>query len=145
MSPAVAVAIIVGGMSICGTLVGFVIQGLMARASKREDWRRQDEVAESAAEVTRVLAEENRKAAAVSEVMLETLKVIHTNVNSNMTAEMKAARDALVALHASLKEIVRLNRVAGNEPTEDALLAIESTKAKIAELNAQLAEREGSA
>lgn len=69
------------------------------------------------------------------------LDVIHTLVNSNMTAAMQAELDATVRELALMREVIALKSEHGRDPSADALAAIESTTKKIAELRAVLADR----
>jgi methanogenic corrinoid protein MtbC1 len=100
----------------------------MHTEDRAADWARQDAAAAAAAAVT------NGK-----------LDVIHTLVNSNMTAAMQAELDAIRRELAMMREVVALNLAAGREPTMETLAAIEATEAKITELSSHLAEREAAA
>jgi hypothetical protein len=91
---------------------------------READWARQDAIA----------AATNGK-----------LDIIHTLVNSNMTAAMQAELDAIRRELAMMREVVALNLAAGREPTVETLAAIEATEAKITKLSSQLAEREAAA
>jgi hypothetical protein len=54
---------------------------------------------------------------------------------------MQSESDAVSRELAMMLEVVELKRVAGKEPTQEVLAAIDATKAKIAELHAKLADR----
>lgn len=69
------------------------------------------------------------------------LDVIHKLVNSNMTAALQAERDATVRELAMMQEVIDLKRVAGHEPSPEALEAIVATKSKISELETTLMDR----
>lgn len=146
----------------------------LRREEKEQDWQRQDDVAAQAvkaaslaqeavaaqaiqaaeaatqaAEAARLLVESNE---AVAEIARETntrldskLDIIHTLVNSNMTAAMQSEMDSTIRELAGLKEIVRLNKLAGSAPSEEALAAILSTEAKIVELQTNLNDRRSQA
>lgn len=99
----------------------------MHREDRQADWARQDAIAAVAAAAN---AKTNGK-----------LDVIHTLVNSNMTAAMQAELDAIRREIVMMREVVALNLAAGREPTVEALAAIEATQVKITTLEAQLADR----
>ena len=129
------------------------------RQDKQEDWARQDAVAAQAAEAARLLLERqdavaaqareaarllldsNERVAETAAVTNGKLDVIHTLVNSNMTAAMQAELDATTRELAMMREVIALNKAAGRQPSTDALAAIESTTHKIRELEAALADR----
>lgn len=69
------------------------------------------------------------------------LNVIHTLVNSNMTAHMQSELDAIVRELAMMREVSRLHEDAGRAPTEETLAAIQLTESKVAELRAVLSDR----
>jgi uncharacterized membrane protein len=99
----------------------------MHREDRLADYARQDAIALAAR--------------TASEKTNEKLDVIHTLVNSNMTAAMQAELDAIRREIVMMREVVALNLAAGREPTVEALAAIEATKLKITALEAQLAYR----
>jgi hypothetical protein len=103
---------------------------------KREDWKRQDEVARKAAGAAELLLAENKKVAATAVETQHQLKEIHTLVNSNMTAAMQAQ---LVALKGQLALMERLANVA--KPTVDETAAIAAVVSQIQELEAALKDR----
>jgi hypothetical protein len=136
------------------------------RAEKLEDYARQDKVAAEAravaaqaAEAARLLARrQDESAARVDEVAIQAeeaarlllesnaeangkLDTIHILVNSNMTAAMQAELDATQRELTMMREVIRLNKLAGTEATTDAAAALKATELKIAELRANLADR----
>lgn len=113
-----------------------VITSRIARSNKREDWRRSDEVATQAAEAARLLLVENRKVAATAAVTNGKLDVIHTLVNSNMTAAMQAQLAALKA------QLVLMDRLAATgDSSAEELDAVAMVEAQITELEAALHDR----
>jgi hypothetical protein len=92
-----------------------------ARAAQIADWKREDEVA---ARLKASVQETNGK-----------LDVIHTLVNSNMTAAMEDALGSKVAL------LVALRRMAGDVPTNSEQTLIDTTESEIAERRAELHDR----
>lgn len=69
------------------------------------------------------------------------LSVIHTLVNSNMTAHMQAELDATVRELTMMREVARLHSDAGRDPSEETVSAIQLTEARVAELRAVLGDR----
>jgi len=141
MSDVVWTALIVAAGSAASAVLVSVTSGRQRRADKREDWRRQDEVAARVTEATRQALAVAREAAAAVAVTSGKLDVIHTLVNSNMTAAMQAELAATVRELASLREIVNLNRAAGREPSAAALAAIGAAEVRVRELEAALRDR----
>lgn len=105
-----------------------------AIALKKQDWDRQDEVARRAEAAAirnaSLIAESTQMSAEASKVVVGKLDVIHTLVNSTLTAAMQVALDGV------RREVVLLER----DPATDFGL-IESTKKKIAELEKIIEER----
>jgi hypothetical protein len=129
------------------------------RKERAEDFARQDAVAKQAAEAARLLAERQdamaSKAAEAArllvintaqvaeraKVTIQKLDVIHTLVNSNMTAALQSELDAVTREMAMMVEVGELKQAAGQPPSEEASGAIKATRAKITELTAALADR----
>jgi len=155
VTDAVKIAAIVAGT----TIVSAVITGWQRRAEKKqeaeqrrlekvEDYRRQDEVsdkvdaaAKQAATAASLLVESNKKVADTAKSQGAKLDQIHVLVNSNMTASMQGELDAYKSNLVLLEEISSLRKAAGQDPSPTTMAVIESTKKKIAELDAQLADR----
>ena len=129
------------------------------REDRDAEWARQDEVAaraaqtadaiaaaqqgaaDRAAEAARLLLENNER---VAQTQLETngkLDVIHTLVNSSMTAAMQSEFDAVTRELAMMREVVELKRATGMEPSTAALAAIDVTETKLSELADALDDR----
>lgn len=144
-----AVALLV---AVIGPLLLSWLNGRQRKVEKREDYVRQDEIANRATEVAEqakkaavLLVEDNRRvaktAAAAAQQTFGKLDEIHTLVNSNMTAAMQAELDATVREVAMMREVVALHKAAGRKPSAEAAAAIAATEAKIAELRATLEDR----
>ena len=118
---------------------------LLHREDREADWARQDAVAaaarEAADKVARQLLVVDQRVHATAEKTNDKLDVIHTLVNSNMTAAMQAELDAIRREVVMMREVVALNLAAGREPTIETLAAIEATEEKILKLETQLADR----
>jgi hypothetical protein len=162
----VEIALIVAVSSAISPLILSILSNRSRRAEKLEDYARQDAVAAKAEEAAKLLLERqkatasdaatvarklldaNDRVADAAQVAVETAQVtntkldlIHTLVNSNMTAAMQSEFDAVVRELAMMREVITLNRAAGREPSLDTLAAIKSTEDKITELRAALADR----
>lgn len=124
---------------------------LLARQINRrdEDIRQEDraeraDVAAQAAEAARLLVESNKRIEQATEdgtrVTVGKLNVIHTLVNSNMTASMNGELNMTKALIVSLKVNVA-NEQAKGMVTDGALLEIAALEAKVRDLEISLSER----
>ena len=122
------------------------------RLERMEDYARQDLVAERADKVAEAAAKKAAEAAnlllAANERVAETaiatnqkLDVIHTLVNSNMTAALQSEFEATSRELSMMREVIDLKRIGGHEPTIASLAAIEATEIKLQELEAVLADR----
>lgn len=141
---------------------------------KREDWRRQDVVAARAAEVaerllakqeettrqTKATAEQAKEAASLlvenNKVVADTavvtnskLDIIHTLVNSNMTAALqgeldrsKGEIDSAKGQVVLMREVIGLRIEAGQEPDPDAMGVLAALEAKVKDLEHKSAELE---
>ena len=131
MSDIVLVAMISG---LVGPTILAVVAFLIARANKREDWRRQDLVASMLVNSSQAVT-----------VQLDGLKAgqkeIHTLVNSDMTAARNAELEQTEVALLALEEIVTLKLATGVQSTEAAHAKIDATKARITELKLILADR----
>jgi hypothetical protein len=100
------------------------------------------EVAAKAAEAADLLLKSNAEVAATAKEQGAKLDVIHTLVNSNMTAAMQAEYDATLRELAMMKEVRDLRLEQGQKPTPDVIGAIAATEARASELKAQLDDRQ---
>ena len=130
----VYIAVIVAISSMFGPVLMAWVTYRVQRAQRLEDWARQDEVARRVEQVA-------THAAAAAQTTSDKLDVIHTLVNSNMTAALQSEFDAVTRELVMMKEVILLNRASGQEPSVDALAAITTTEAKIAELSSILTDR----
>jgi uncharacterized protein Yka (UPF0111/DUF47 family) len=138
---AVFVALIVAIAGLIGPVVLSHFNNKQRKEELVETYRRQDQVANQAKEAAKLLLEANEKVAERAEVTNSKLDVIHTLVNSNMTAAMQAELDATTRELAMMKEVVRLNKVMGHEPSKEALSAIDTTLRRIDELRVNMEDR----
>ncbi len=140
--------------------------GKQRALEREEDFARQDAVAKKADEVaiqaanaarllrdaqqvtiqaTEKVAEATKevaRTAAISAAETHTqLNQIHTMVNSNLTAAWQSDLDQAKATLAVMREMAALKRSSGVDITPESLAAVASTEARIAELEATLADR----
>jgi hypothetical protein len=111
------------------------------RKDKEQDWARQDAVAAQAAKAAELLLVANERVAQTAEVTNGKLDVIHTLVNSNMTAAMQAQLVALQGQLVLMNRVATLKGEAGTKPNENEVAAIVAVEAQIAELGAALKDR----
>lgn len=127
MDSAVVAVVVAVFASITAPLILAVFTARMHRQDREADWARQDILAERAADTAK---ETNGK-----------LDVIHTLVNSQLTAAMQSELDAIVRELAMMLEVIALKKAAGFEPTAEALAALDAAQAKVADLTAKLEDR----
>jgi len=122
------------------------------RLDKKEDYDRQDQLAERQTKALGVVADQASKAAelllasnatvaATAERQGAQLTQIHTLVNSKMTESMQNELDSERRGLVLLEKIVRLAEASGDPPGPADIGAIQSAKERIAELEARLADR----
>ena len=94
------------------------------RAEKREDWKRQDEVA--------------RRLEIAQKDNTHRLDEIHTLVNSDMTAARQSELNQTRLTLATMRKVVAISKT---PPSPEDLAAIESTESRILELETIIADR----
>jgi hypothetical protein len=125
-------------------LADYERQDKVARAAERtavDLIASQKRIADQAAEAAALLLAANERVARTAQVTNGKLDVIHTLVNSNMTAAMQSEYDATVRELAMMREVLALKQAAGGAPGAEALTAITATEVKLAELAAALEDR----
>lgn len=125
----IVVALIV---SLVAPLVLAVVTGWQRRGEKREDWARQDKVADRVADVAKTATVAAETAAKAQESNAATLKDIHALVNSDMTAARTAE------LVATRLLVVALRKLTPDAATDE---AIDTAEHRVDELEAILADR----
>lgn len=154
MSDVILVALIVGVTGVITPALLAFLAGRQRREDKREDWARQDAVADQVADAARKAEEVAAQAAGAADLLLaanervahtaavtnEKLDVIHTLVNSNMTAAMQAELTAVEAQRAVLLEVITLKEDSGVS-TVDPRATVDVLESRISELRAVLADR----
>lgn len=148
----VVVAAIVAFTTVASPLLLAYLTGRQRQAEKKEDWRRQDEVAEAAAAAETSRAEKaaqvasdllaaNKLLTVVADQTNVKLDVIHGLVNSNLTVAKQAQYDALVVQLAMMREVVDLREASGQHGTKESIQAILATEEKVKALHHELDER----
>jgi hypothetical protein len=155
MSDGALIALIAGGQ----VLILTVVQSWVLARKERRDYARQDQVAErvdaaakQAAAAAQLLVKSNEativrtdkvaKLAAESGANIQTqLKKIHILVNSDMTAARTSERDQTKLTLVALRQVKALSLKLGLDVSKADEEAIESSQARIAELDQILADR----
>jgi hypothetical protein len=102
---------------------------------------KQEEVAAQAREAARLLAASTKEAQESAHLTEAKLDQIHTLVNSNLTAAIVDQLDARKTMLTLLLETVESKKLVGSKPSPETLEVIAATKIKVAELEAQVADR----
>lgn len=151
------VIVLVAIVGVFGSVVGpallAYLNGRQRRAEKREDYARQDQVAdrvteaadrtkavaEQAAEAARLLVASNavaaKTAAHTAAITNGKLDQIHTLVNSTLTEAIEAQ------LEATLEQLAMMRRALAGETVPPSLESMAALEAKIADTRASLTER----
>lgn len=130
----VAAAVLAVFSSITAPLVLIFFTERARRQEKLMDYAREDSKAAALLAAT-------AKVEKAAEAANGKLDVIHTLVNSQLTAALQSELDAVTRELAMMREVVALNRAAGRAATPEALAAIEAATVKITELAAVMADR----
>lgn len=138
ISEAVQLALIVAIPAILSPLILAWLTNRNTMKLKEQDYLRQDAVAQAALDAAAKL---EKKLAATSTETNKKLDVIHTLVNSSMTAAMQTALDSLKTQIPMMLEIIDLKKKAGLEPSVDALASVKSIREQITKLEADIAAR----
>ena len=159
----IAVAVVAIFSSITAPLILAHRTERMHREDQLADYQRQDEVAKEAKETAFAMAAQQdviirqqkdateaarvrdghaeKLAAAVAKSVDDKLDVLHGLANSTLSAAIESELGALETSLAMMNEVIDLKKAAGIEPTREAIIAMQATEAKIAELRATLADR----
>lgn len=110
--------------------------------------RRNDEVAAKAQQVAiqtqtaaQLLLQNNEKVAAATKAANTKLDVIHTLVNSNMTAALQGELDASKAQLVTLRELIALRVMLGQTPDDETSAALLTLESKVGALSSNLKDR----
>lgn len=138
-------ALIVASSSTISTLFLAVHNTREGRAKRLEEYARQNALADKAAQQVQALIETNvliTKRADETAIVLEgKLDVIHTLVNSSMTAVKQSEYDAVGRELALMREVMILKAAAGNPAAPEDHEAIALTQAKLEKLGIELSGR----
>jgi hypothetical protein len=139
-------------------MLGF-LTNRAARAAKREDWARQDAVADRAEHAAELLLAEQQKIRANTEKVavlaastaattadqlaqvLEGNQEIHHLVNSDMTAARQELLDQTRLLVRMYRKTISRDEAAGRTPAESDETALRDAEIKVTELQHILADR----
>jgi hypothetical protein len=95
----------------------------------------------SSAKLVALLEEIRNEQTATHRTVGRQLERIHTLVNSNLTAAMRAELEATVRDAASMSEVIELRRAAGHDPSPEAVEAVDATASRIEELRSVIGNR----
>lgn len=135
VSDTVVVAAIVAVSSTCAPLFLAYLTAQQRRKERREDFERQDKVAQRAAIVAKNLMDFNRSIVSAADD-------VGMNLDGQMRESLRSEIEAIERQLALAQEVLQLRIEAGNEPSDDSLRAIRFTKDRLEMLKAQLAARE---
>lgn len=156
--------------AVIGPLLLAQLNAKQSRASKLEDYRRQDEVATKAKEVAdaqaaaamavaNAAALTSKKAAQDAaqaahaltlrqgetdqklDILKDKVDVVHTLVNSQLSAAIKGELDSKVSEVAMVRELIDLKAQSGNPPSVETLEAVQMLDARITELKSVMFDR----
>lgn len=102
---------------------------------------RAQEVALQTQTAAQLLLQNNEKVAASTRAANTKLDVIHTLVNSNMTAALQDSLDSSRANLATLRELIALRVAQGDEPNEDTRAQLVTLENKVGRLASNLDDR----
>lgn len=147
---ALIIALVVAFTSLVTAVVAPVLMSYVSfkqrKAEREADWERQDEVASNAAKASALLLDAQKKAARVTadnaELTGSKLDVIHTLVNSQLSTALENELEALKREQAIIAEMLEMKKAQGLKPSKEALVAMEKSKVRIAELQTIIAERD---
>lgn len=140
-------------IGIGGPLSMLIVGAILQHWQKQSDYARQDQVAADAKKANAAIIDGQKQAANLllsnneqvkhlGEETQKQIKIVHSMLNSEKTEAKKEALDTAVNQLASLREIVDLKKVAGHEPTVEALASIEAICLKIDIMKKDLEARE---
>lgn len=112
-------------------------------ALRKQQWEREDAVAQRVAEAAALLVDSNAKVSANAKEVNGKLDTIHDLVNSNMTAAIEDSMMSKKREVVSLKELIAIKLLSKPPipPSEEALGIIKATELQIAELQSRLNDR----
>lgn len=138
MDTNVALALIaLATVFVTGTVTPIAVgyfQYRIRKAERVKDMQRQDDVAQA-------ISDRDIKVDGKLEALQDIAQVTHGLVNSRMSVILQSMHDALVGQMESLKDNIELRRKNGNPPTEDAIAAVDTLRARISELRNLIAQR----
>jgi hypothetical protein len=138
VDPSVQIAMIVAVFGFVGPVIMSLVTYWVHRNETLRDYARQDEVA------AKLLVSNERVAATAktaSEGTNSKLDMIHTLVNSQMTAALESELAATQRELAMMREVISLKSAAGHAPNIETLSEIKAIEGKVVELTSRLSDR----
>jgi hypothetical protein len=150
---ALVVAVLGGVIGALGPVLLIRANGRERRKDQRLTWERDDAVAAQAAEAARLLLAAQRESIARTDEVAQhvadsttrttaKLDIIHTLVNSTLTAALQAQLDASRRELVMMLELADMQKAAGETVSAQRLASIAALRRKVGELSAQMQERE---
>lgn len=140
--------IALGLLGLLTSTAALIIPKWLEGRAKRQDWKRQDEVARRVEETAKqtaaaavLLVASNERVASNAAVMNVKLDDIHTWTNAKMTESMQSELESKEVSLALLLEMVDFKKGVGQTPSSETLGRIKSMSARIDELKLRIAER----
>ena len=110
-------------------------------ASKKEDWKRQDEVALRVETVSETLKDQGEKTDKQLHSISETVSQVHTMSDGALSLAKEQTLDSYRAQMATLEQIGDIQQAMGREPTLEAKAALKVLHDKISKLQHEVDER----
>lgn len=143
-------------VSIVAPVLLSYLNGRERHKEKKQEYERQDLVAERVAEAARqaeqaakLLLEDNKRVATLAATTSRTTLLrlqhiadqgaeIHRLVNSNLTQAQQRELSATITMHETMLEVIDLKRKAGFPPSEKALTVVNEVQGRIANMEREL-------
>jgi len=141
MDPSVQIAMIVAAFGFAGPVIMSLVTYWVHRNETLRDYARQDAVAARLLISNERVAETAKTAADGLVVTNAKLDMIHTLVNSQMTAALQAELAATQRELAMMREVISIKSAAGHQPNIDTLSEVKAIEGKVLELKSKLSDR----
>ena len=141
MDPSVQIAMIVAAFGFAGPVIMSLVTYWVHRNETLRDYARQDAVAARLLVSNERVAETAKTAADGLVVTNSKLDMIHTLVNSQMTAALESELAATQRELAMMREVISLKSAAGHAPNIETLSEIKAIEGKVVELKSRLSDR----
>lgn len=128
-------------IAVVGPYILFSRQAKQRAEERKQDNARADEIAERVAKVAKEVTTATQETAASLGEIKSVADVTHNLVNSNMDEEKRRRLESAHRELATLLELAALRKSMQQEPTPEALAAVENARTIIAELEVELVDR----